>query len=122
MTTVVGDFELTMDELRVVARFATESAEDVLPAYEAAVPGDGRPRAAVDSAWVFINGERRTNRSVWRRRTPTELPRKRRPKSRGLQLGPRVTQQARRICTPSRRPTRSGTFSGRQQLPPVSSS
>lgn len=62
MTTVVGDFELTMDELRVVARFATESAEDVLPAYEAAVPGDGRPRAAVDSAWVFINGERRTNR------------------------------------------------------------
>ena len=54
MTTVVGDFELTMDELRVVARFATESAEDVLPAYEAAVPGEGGPvRSRLDRVHVL---------------------------------------------------------------------
>ncbi|SDT24999.1 putative immunity protein [Microlunatus soli] len=56
----VGDFELTMDELRVVARFATESAEEVLPIFEDAVPGDHRPRSAVEAAWEFINGAQRT--------------------------------------------------------------
>ncbi|MGY1691559.1 putative immunity protein [Geodermatophilus sp. SYSU D01105] len=60
MTTVVGDFELTMDELRVVARFVAESAEGLLPVFEDAVPGDGRPRAAVDAAWAFVHGARRT--------------------------------------------------------------
>ncbi|WP_432093608.1 putative immunity protein [Streptomyces sp. bgisy100] len=58
MTT--GDFELTMDELRVVARYAAESAQEVLPVFEEAVPGDPRPRAAVDAAWEFVNGARRT--------------------------------------------------------------
>ncbi|MGY1704626.1 putative immunity protein [Geodermatophilus sp. SYSU D00697] len=60
MTAVVGDFELTMDELRVVARFVAESAEGLLPVFEDAVPGDGRPRAAVDAAWEFVHGARRT--------------------------------------------------------------
>ncbi len=46
-----GDFELTMDELRVVARFVAESAQDVLPVFEEAVPGDSRPRTALDAAW-----------------------------------------------------------------------
>ncbi|MFG2021183.1 putative immunity protein [Actinomadura geliboluensis] len=55
-----GDFELTMDELRVVARFVAESAQDVLPVFEEAVPGDSRPRAALDAAWEFVNGARRT--------------------------------------------------------------
>lgn len=50
MTSVAGDFELTMDELRVVARFVAESAQEVLPVFEEAVPGDRRPRAAVDAA------------------------------------------------------------------------
>ncbi|WP_246076952.1 putative immunity protein [Actinomadura hallensis] len=57
---VAGDFELTMEEPRVVARFVVESAQDVLPAFEAAVPGDPRPRAAIDAAWEFVNGARRT--------------------------------------------------------------
>jgi hypothetical protein len=57
---VVGDFELTMDELRVVARFVVESAQDVLSVFEEAVPGDPRPRAALDAAWEFVNGARRT--------------------------------------------------------------
>ncbi|MFG2563581.1 putative immunity protein [Streptomyces sp. NPDC048496] len=60
MTTVSGDFELTMDELRVVARYVLESAEEVLPVFEVANPGDPRPRAAIDAAREFVNGARRT--------------------------------------------------------------
>ncbi|MEI5101796.1 exonuclease SbcC [Streptomyces sp. PmtG] len=60
MTIAAGDFELTMDELRAVARFAVESAEEVLPVYEEASPGDPRPRAAVDAAREFANGASRT--------------------------------------------------------------
>lgn len=60
MTTVSGDFELTMDELRAVARYVAESAQDVLPVFEEAAPDDPRPRAALDAAWEFVNGARRT--------------------------------------------------------------
>lgn len=62
MGVVSGDFELTYDELRVVARFAAESAQEVLPLFERNNPDDLRPRAALDAAWEFINGARRTNR------------------------------------------------------------
>ncbi|MGC4894323.1 putative immunity protein [Micromonospora sp. DT31] len=58
--TAPGDFELTTDELREVARYAVRHAEDVLAVYERAVPGDGRPRAAVDAAWTFVRGAART--------------------------------------------------------------
>jgi hypothetical protein len=58
--TVSGDFGLTMDELRVVARFVVRHAEDVRSVFEQAIPGDPRPRAAIDAAWAFINGARRT--------------------------------------------------------------
>ncbi|MDA0564798.1 exonuclease SbcC [Streptomonospora sp. S1-112] len=61
MTTVSGDFTLTMDELRVVARFVAETAQEVLPVFEQAVPGDPRPRAAIDAAWEFVNGANRTS-------------------------------------------------------------
>jgi hypothetical protein len=60
MTTVSGDFELTIDELRAIAAFVAESAQDVLPVFEAASPGDPRPRAAVDAAWEFVNGAKRS--------------------------------------------------------------
>ena len=60
MTAISGDFELTMDELRAVARFAAGSAEEVLPIFEAAHPDDPRPRAAVAAAWTFVDGARRT--------------------------------------------------------------
>ncbi|NDL55717.1 putative immunity protein [Phytoactinopolyspora mesophila] len=60
MTSVTGDFELTYDELREVARYAAESAQDVLPLFENAHPDDPRPRAALDAAWEFVNGARRT--------------------------------------------------------------
>ncbi|MDJ1132866.1 putative immunity protein [Streptomyces iconiensis] len=58
--TVSGDFELTMDELRVVARYVAQTAQEVLPVFEDASPGDPRPRAALDAAWEFVNGARRT--------------------------------------------------------------
>ncbi|OKI65598.1 exonuclease SbcC [Micromonospora sp. CB01531] len=58
--TVSGDFDLTMDELRVVARYVVRHAEDVLSVFERAVPDDPRPRAAIDAAWAFINGANRT--------------------------------------------------------------
>jgi hypothetical protein len=58
--TASGDFDLTMDELRVVAGYVVRHAEDVLPVFERAVPDDPRPRAAVDAAWTFVNGANRT--------------------------------------------------------------
>ncbi|WP_104129370.1 putative immunity protein [Cryobacterium sp. N21] len=61
MTAGTGDFELTMDELRVVACFVVEAAEEVLPVFEADHPDDPRPRAAIDAAWEFVNGAKRTN-------------------------------------------------------------
>ncbi|SUE16423.1 Uncharacterised protein [Rhodococcus gordoniae] len=57
---VFGDFELTMNELRVVTQYVAESAQDVLPVFEEAVPQDRRPRAALDAAWEFVGGARRT--------------------------------------------------------------
>jgi hypothetical protein len=57
-----GDLELTMDDLRVVARFAVESAEEVLPLFETRHPGDRRPRAAVEAAWTFVRGSERSTR------------------------------------------------------------
>lgn len=55
-----GDFGLTMDELRVVARYAVESAQEVLAIFEDAHPEDTRPRLAVEAAWTFANGAPRT--------------------------------------------------------------
>lgn len=55
-----GDFDLTMEELREVTRFAAESAQTVLQVFEAANPSDLRPRAALDAAFEFANGAPRT--------------------------------------------------------------
>ncbi|UZK53784.1 AAC(3) family N-acetyltransferase [Streptomyces drozdowiczii] len=57
---MTSDFELSLDELRAVARYATEAAEGVLPVFEAAHPGDARPRAAIETAREFIGGAPRT--------------------------------------------------------------
>lgn len=64
MTAPQGDFALTTGELRFVARFVVESAEEVLPVFELARPGDARPRDALDAAWAFVGGQRRTR---WQR-------------------------------------------------------
>jgi hypothetical protein len=55
-----GDFELTMDELRVVARYAVESAQEVLPIFADDRRDDPRPRAAIEAAWTFAHGAQRT--------------------------------------------------------------
>lgn len=55
-----GDFALTPDELRAVARFVLESARVVLPTFEAQHPGDVRPRWAIEAAEEFAAGAPRT--------------------------------------------------------------
>ena len=57
---MAGDFELTGAELREVARYVAESAEDILPHLERVVPDDDRPRAAIAAAWEFVNGAPRS--------------------------------------------------------------
>lgn len=57
---VAGDFELTADELREVARYVAESAGDVLCHFERVMPDDDRARAAIEAAWEFINGAPRS--------------------------------------------------------------
>lgn len=61
MASAGGDFDLTTAELRTVVRFSAESAEPLLPVFEAGSPGDPRPRAALDAAWSFCEGGPRTN-------------------------------------------------------------
>ncbi|GAA1939143.1 putative immunity protein [Amycolatopsis minnesotensis] len=52
--------ELSMAELRLVARYCVESAEEVLGLFESDRPDDRRPRAAVEAAWTFAAGANRT--------------------------------------------------------------
>lgn len=55
-----GDFDLTMDELRAVVRFAADCAQDLLPDFEAVAPDDSRPRDAIDAARMFADGAPRS--------------------------------------------------------------
>ncbi|MFX0592554.1 putative immunity protein [Melissospora conviva] len=57
---MTGDFTLTAEELRTVARYVAGTAQQVLPVYEEAHPGDPRPRAALAAAWEFVEGAPRT--------------------------------------------------------------
>lgn len=52
--------ELSLDELRAVARYAAACARPALTIFEEERPGDKRPRAAVDAAQAFADGSRRT--------------------------------------------------------------
>src|SRR5690606_27284317 len=56
-----GDFDLTMDELRAVVRFASDCAQEILPDFEAVAPNDSRPREAIDAARMFADGAPRSN-------------------------------------------------------------
>nr|WP_239591613.1 exonuclease SbcC [Mycolicibacterium tusciae] len=57
---ISNDFELTLNDLRAVARFVAETADDLLPVFEDANPDDSRPRAAIAAAWLFVEGAPRT--------------------------------------------------------------
>ena len=61
MATEAEDYiDLEMSELREVARFAVQHADDVLHIFEEVRPLDARPRLAVDAAWTFVNGAKRS--------------------------------------------------------------
>src|SRR5215213_9718872 len=48
-----------MRDLRGVADYATESAQEALQIFERAHPADSRPRDAIDAAWTFARGGKR---------------------------------------------------------------
>ena len=52
--------ELTQDELRVLTGWAADCASRALPLYESRLPGDPRPRSAIDAAREFASGAPRT--------------------------------------------------------------
>ena len=60
MGTTSGDFELTMDELREVVRYAVACAEPALVLFERASSLDSRPAAALEAARIFADGAPRT--------------------------------------------------------------
>lgn len=59
MTDETREIVLSLQDLREVARFAAESAQDVLEIFERAHPADSRPRDAIDAAWTFARGGKR---------------------------------------------------------------
>lgn len=52
--------ELTEDDLRAVTAYAADCAARVLELFEERVPGDDRPREAIEAARRFVAGARRT--------------------------------------------------------------
>ncbi len=55
-----GKVELSAQDLRAVARYAAECAQEALAIFEERHPGDRRPREAVEAAWAFAEGAERT--------------------------------------------------------------
>ncbi|WP_370657277.1 putative immunity protein [Deinococcus sp. KNUC1210] len=51
---------LNLQDLRAVSQYAAESAQDVLGIFESVHRDDPRPRHAVDAAWIFARGGKRT--------------------------------------------------------------
>jgi hypothetical protein len=54
-----GEIVLSMRDLRGVAAYAAESAQEALEIFERAHPADSRPRDALDAAWTFARGAKR---------------------------------------------------------------
>lgn len=54
------DFVLTVGELRAVSAFNVACVDTVIGLFEQAHPADARPRAALDAARAFVNGEPRS--------------------------------------------------------------
>lgn len=59
MASEASEVILSMEDLREVARFAAESAQEALPIFESVHPGDSRPRDAIAAAWTFARGGKR---------------------------------------------------------------
>jgi hypothetical protein len=60
MTNEPPTIELSMQDLRVVARYAAACAQEALAIFEDRYPDDRRPRVAVEAAWAFAEGAERT--------------------------------------------------------------
>lgn len=60
MPTTAGDFPLTTDEVRAVARYAVQCAEPAQSILRRVMPDDGRPEAAMAAARDFADGARRS--------------------------------------------------------------
>lgn len=60
MTNEPPTIELSMQDLRVVARYAAECAQEALAIFEDRYPDDRRPRVALEAAWAFAEGAART--------------------------------------------------------------
>ena len=59
MANETGEIVLSIQDLRGVAGYAAESAQEVLEIFEGTHPADSRPRDAIDAAWTFArSGER----------------------------------------------------------------
>lgn len=59
MANEANEIVLSMRDLREVARYAAESAQEVLEIFERAHPADSRPRDAIGAAWTFARGGER---------------------------------------------------------------
>ncbi len=59
LTTLRRGGTLTDDDHRLLATWAADCAEHVLPLFEAARPGDERPRRGIDAARAWVRGELR---------------------------------------------------------------
>ncbi|MCB9421787.1 MAG: hypothetical protein H6667_18445 [Ardenticatenaceae bacterium] len=53
-------FELSIDSLRILGKWAADCAERALPIYEALHHGDTRPREAIEGIRLFAAGGKRT--------------------------------------------------------------
>jgi hypothetical protein len=54
-----SEIALSKQELRAVAAYAAECAQEVLEIFEEARAADSRPRDAIDAAWAFARGGER---------------------------------------------------------------
>ena len=54
-----GEIVLSMRDLRGVAGYAAEGAQEALEIFERAHPADSRPRDAIEAAWTFARGGKR---------------------------------------------------------------
>lgn len=59
LTTLRRGGTLTDDDHRLLATWAADCAEHVLPLFEAARPGDERPRRGIEAARAWVRGELR---------------------------------------------------------------
>jgi hypothetical protein len=53
--------ELSLSELRELTGYAAECARRALPLFEKHLPHDTRPREAIEAAYAFAKGKRRSN-------------------------------------------------------------